>query len=174
VAIRAAPAPARCLTWINSAKNPAVIYFLREAWKVTSGTRSGVTPVSFNHSRYALTSNQSARKDRPMYRRRNRRVAAFLTVRIWGVDAKSLPFTQHAQVRNISDGGAVLQGMIRPVKAGAILHVQHEADQAQFRVVWVGKQGTQRQGEIGIERLLSEPSIWDVNLLHCCQLVGKG
>jgi c-di-GMP-binding flagellar brake protein YcgR len=109
-----------------------------------------------------------------MDRRRNRRVAAFLTVRIWGVDAKRLPFAQHAQVRNISDGGAVLHGMIRPVKAGEILYVQHDEDQAQFRVVWVGKPGTSRQSEIGIESLPSEPSIWDVNLLHCGQLVGKG
>jgi hypothetical protein len=110
----------------------------------------------------------------PMDRRRNRRVAAFLTVRIWGVDARSMPFTQHAQVRNISDRGAVLQGMIRPVRAGAILHLQHEEDQAQFRVVWVGKQGTRRQGEIGVESLSSEPFIWDINLLQCAQAAGKG
>jgi len=109
-----------------------------------------------------------------MDRRRNRRVAAFLTVRIWGIDAKSMPFTQHAQVRNISDHGAVLQGMIRPVKAGEILRVQHDNDQADFQVVWVGKPGTQRQGRIGIQSLPSEPTIWDVNLLHCGQLVGKG
>jgi hypothetical protein len=109
-----------------------------------------------------------------MDRRRNRRVAAFLTVRIWGVDAKSMPFTQHAQVRNISDRGAVLQGMMRPVKPGAILHIQHDEDQAQFRVVWVGKQGTRRQGEIGLESLSLEPFAWDVNLLHCAQVVGKG
>jgi len=109
-----------------------------------------------------------------MDRRRNRRVAAFLTVRIWGVDAKSQPFTQHAQVRNISDRGAVLQGMIRPVKAGAILHVQHDKDHAQVQVVWVGKQGTRKQGQIGIESLSSESFIWDVNLLHCAQIVGKG
>jgi hypothetical protein len=109
-----------------------------------------------------------------MDRRRNRRVTAFLTVRIWGVDARSLPFTQHAQVKNISDRGAVLQGMIRPVTAGAILHVQHDEDQAQFQVAWVGKQGTRRQGEIGIKSLPSEPSIWDVDLLQCCQVAGKG
>lgn len=109
-----------------------------------------------------------------MDRRRHRRVAAFLTVRIWGVDAGSMPFTQHAQVRNISDQGAVLDGMIRPVRAGAILHVQYGDDQAQFRVVWVGKQGTPKQGRIGIQSLPSQPSIWDVDLLHCGQFVGKG
>jgi len=117
---------------------------------------------------------KSRTQRRPMDRRRNRRVAAFLTVRVWGVDAKSMPFTQHAQVRNISDRGAVLQGMIRPVRAGEILHVQHDEEQAQFRVVWTGKPGTRRQGEIGIESLSSEPFIWDVNLLQCAQVVGKG
>jgi hypothetical protein len=111
---------------------------------------------------------------RPMDRRRSRRVAAFLTVRIWGVDAKSMPFTQHVQVRNISDRGAVLHGMIRPVRAGEILQVQHDEDQAEFRVVWVGKQGTRRQGEIGVESLSSEPFIWDVNLLQCAQVAGRG
>jgi hypothetical protein len=109
-----------------------------------------------------------------MDRRRNQRVTALLTVRIWGVDAKSLPFTQHAQVKNISDRGAVLQGMVRPVRTGAILNVQHEGDQAQFRVVWVGKLGGRRQGEIGVEGLPSEPDIWDVDLLHCSQVAGRG
>jgi hypothetical protein len=109
-----------------------------------------------------------------MDRRRNRRVAAFLTVRIWGVDAKSLPFTQHAQVRNISDRGAVLRGMTRPVRTGTTLHVQHDEDEAQFRVVWVGKQGSRRHGEIGVESMSSESFVWDVNLLHCAQVAGKG
>ena len=109
-----------------------------------------------------------------MDRRRNRRVAVFMTVRIWGVDAKSVAFAQHAQVRNISDRGAVLQGIMRPLRAGTILHVQHDEDQAQFRIVWVGRPGSQRKGEIGIESMPSEPSLWDVNLLHCGQVKGKG
>jgi hypothetical protein len=109
-----------------------------------------------------------------MDRRRNRRVATFLTVRVWGVDARSLPFSQHAQVRNISDRGAVLHGLIRPVDAGAVLHIQHEDDQAQFRVVWAGKPGTRRQGEIGVESLSAESFAWDVNLLRCAQVAGKG
>jgi len=111
-----------------------------------------------------------------MDRRRHRRVAVFLPLRIWGVDAKSLPFTQHVQVSNLSDRGAVLQGLIRPVKAGAILHVQHDhgKDHAQVRVVWVGKPGTRRQGKIGVETLAPESFIWNVNLLRCTQVVEEG
>jgi hypothetical protein len=109
-----------------------------------------------------------------MDRRHNRRVTTFLTVRIWGIDAESLPFMQHAQVRNISDRGAVFGGMIRLVRPGAILHVQHDQDQAQFRVVWVGRRGRRRQGQIGVESLSSEPFIWDINLLLCAQVAGTG
>jgi hypothetical protein len=61
-----------------------------------------------------------------MNRRRNGRVAVFLTVRIWGIDAKSIAFAQHSKAKNISDRGAVLQGITRLLKAGSILHVQHD------------------------------------------------
>jgi hypothetical protein len=64
--------------------------------------------------------------------------------------------------------------MIRPIKKGEIINVQHDEDQVQFRVVWVGKPDTPRQDKIGIESLPSQPSIWDVDLLHCGQMVGKG
>jgi len=108
-----------------------------------------------------------------MDRRRRRRVTALLPVRVWGVDAKGLPFTQLARVRNISNDGAVLQGLLRPVKAGELLHVQLGQQQAEFQVVWTGK-GTRHQGEVGIQNIPSEPYIWDVNLLQCSEFVGKG
>ena len=109
-----------------------------------------------------------------MDRRRNPRVTALLPVRVWGLDAHDQAFIQLAHVKNISSSGAVIQGMSRQIKPGVVLEVQHGDDKAQFRVVWVGKTGTKREGEIGIEILPSEPSIWDVNPSRCAQLVGKG
>ena len=109
-----------------------------------------------------------------MDRRRNRRIATYLPVSVWGVDAKDLPFTQSAKVSNISGGGAIVQGMLRPVKPGIILHVQAGDASAQFRVIWAGKPGSQREGEVGIEALPSQPSIWDVNLTLCGEFAGKG
>ena len=154
---------------------------LRAAALYSGGTRQHdfrhfhrVTLVSFLPLRLDLPSRESSCQGANMDRRRNRRVEALLTVRIWGMDAKSKPFTQHAQVKNISDGGAVLQGMTRSMRAGGVLHIQHEDGQAQFRVVWVGRHGTRRQGEIGVEALASEPAIWDVDLLHCGQVAGIG
>ena len=109
-----------------------------------------------------------------MDRRKKRRVEAPLSVRVWGVDAKAQPFSQLANVRNISHKGALIQGILRPVKAGEVIHIQCEDEQAQFRVVWTGRTGSPREGEIGVEALPSEPFIWDVNLTRCSEFVGKG
>ena len=109
-----------------------------------------------------------------MDRRQSPRVTAPIPVRVWGVDAFALPFMQLASARNISDGGAVLQGIRRQILAGETLEVQLGESKAEFRVVWVGKPGTQREGEIGIECQASEASIWDVNFSRCGTLAGEG
>jgi len=109
-----------------------------------------------------------------MDRRRKHRVTAHLPVRVWGVDAKAQPFMQLARVRNISTKGALVQGMLRPVRPGEVVHVQFGEERAQFRVVWAGRKGTPAEGELGIEGLSAEPSIWDVNLVHCAEFAGKG
>jgi len=109
-----------------------------------------------------------------MDRRRSHRVSVLLPVRVWGVDGKGSPFTQMARVRNISNSGAVLQGMLRTVKAGELLHVQVGQQKAEFQVVWTGKAGTRQQGEVGIQTIPLEPYIWDVDLPQCSELGGKG
>ena len=111
----------------------------------------------------------------PMDRRQNARVAAYLPVRIWGVDAKACPFIHLARVKNISAGGAVLQGMHQLIRPGEIVDVQCGGLKAQFRVMWVGKRGTELGGEVGLESLPSEPDIWGIALNRCmtasCELV---
>jgi hypothetical protein len=109
-----------------------------------------------------------------MDRRRYRRVTALQPVRIWGVDGEGLPFSQVARAKNVSVNGAVLQGMLHTMKAGELLHLQLGQHQAEFSVVWVGRLGTCRQGEVGVQINPSEPNIWDVNLLRCSEFVGKG
>jgi hypothetical protein len=109
-----------------------------------------------------------------MDRRRNPRVAAHLPVRVWGVDAHDLPFMQLASVKNISSTGAVIHGMRRQVRAGEILEVQLEREKAQFRVIWAGCPGTCHAGEIGLERLASEPCLWGVALSCYSELAAEG
>jgi hypothetical protein len=109
-----------------------------------------------------------------MDRRRNPRVAAHLPVRIWGVDAHDLPFMQLASVKNLSSTGAVIQGMRRQIKPGEILEVQFDEEKAQFRVIWTGGHGTHSAGELGLQRLASEPCLWGVALGCYSEMVAEG
>ena len=109
-----------------------------------------------------------------MDRRRNPRVAAFLPVRVWGVDMHWQPFMNMATARNISACGAVIQGIQRRVRAGEIVEVQYGEERAHFRIVWVGSAEWHTEGEIGVQMLPSQHVIWDVNLGMCSEMVGVG
>ena len=104
-----------------------------------------------------------------MDRRQSPRIATLLPVRVWGVDAHSLAFMQLATVTNISTSGAVVQGIQRQLRPGEVLEVQFAGEKAEFRVVWVGQFGTPRQGEVGLERVASQPCIWNLDLQACTQ-----
>lgn len=109
-----------------------------------------------------------------MDRRRRPRIPTVLPVRIWGIDAYAFPFAQPASVRNFSGAGAVVQGVCRHVKPGETVELQCGRSRAQFRVVWVGKVGTPREGEIGIESLPSEPCPWGDTLCRSAESIGEG
>jgi hypothetical protein len=80
-----------------------------------------------------------------------------------------MPFIQLASAVNISSTGARLEGLQRQVRPAEIVEVQMGKEKAQFRVTWVGKLGSRREGQLGIERLASEPSLWDFNFPRCIQ-----
>lgn len=109
-----------------------------------------------------------------MDRRQKLRVETALPVRVWGVDAYSLPFAQLATVKNISTGGAVLQGMSRTMRRGEILEMQYGEEKVEVRVMWVGMPGTPTEGEVGVQHLPTEPLIWEVDVRQCVQLAGNG
>jgi len=95
-----------------------------------------------------------------MDRRRQQRVFVDLPVQIWGMDAHSRPFSQPASVRSISGRGATLQGVDVQLKPGEIVDVQYGGAKAQFRIVWLGKQGSEMQGEVGVESLSTDKLLW--------------
>ncbi len=108
-----------------------------------------------------------------MDRRRCPRVTAILPVHVWGLDAYSLPFAQSATVTDISSCGAVIQGMLRRLRPGAVLEVQLGDTRAEFRVVWTGKPGTINEGAVGLENVAVEAPLWDLDFSRC-QLVAQG
>ena len=110
-----------------------------------------------------------------MDRRGQQRVFVELPVKIWGLDAHARPFTQSASVRTISGRGATLQGVSVQLKAGDVLDLQYQGAQAQFRIVWLGRPGTEMDGEVGIENITRKATqIWDVDPNRCATAAGQG
>src|SRR5277367_154148 len=102
-----------------------------------------------------------------MDRRSQQRISVELQVQIWGMDAHARPFTQPASLRTISGRGATLQGVNAPLKPGDVVDLQYQGAKSQFRVVWLGKSGTEMQGAVGVENLSSDIQLWDVDPLKC-------
>lgn len=109
-----------------------------------------------------------------MDRRSQQRISVELQVQIWGMDAHARPFTQPVSLRTISGRGATLQGVHAQLKPGDVLDLQYQGSKAQFRIVWLGKSGTEMQGEVGVENLSSEVQLWDVDPLKCAAAAGRG
>ena len=79
------------------------------------------------------------------------------------MDSYSRPFTQPASLRTISGRGATLQCVDARLKPGDVVDVLYEGTKAQFRIVWCGKPGTEMAGEVGVESLSTEVTLWDVD-----------
>lgn len=109
-----------------------------------------------------------------MDRRCQQRVFVELPVRIWGVDVYARPFTQPASLRTISGRGATLQGVSAQLKPGDVVDLQYQGTKAQFRVVWLGKPGTDMHGEVGVENLSKDVQLWDFDPLRCTAAAGRG
>jgi hypothetical protein len=133
-----------------------------------------VTLVTFCSAAVSLTMPEIVRLRGRVDRRRQSRVFVELPVQIWGMDANSRPFTQSASIRSISGNGATLQGVDVMLKRGDLLDVQYEGAKSQFRVVWLGRPGTEIEGEVGLESTSVETKLWDVDPRRCAAAVGQG
>jgi hypothetical protein len=108
-----------------------------------------------------------------MDRRQQQRVPVDLPVMIWGMDANCRPYTQPASLRTISGCGATLQCVDVRLKPGDVVDVQYKGSKGQFRVVWCGRSGTEMQGEVGIESMVEDKVLWDVNTNACVAAAGS-
>jgi hypothetical protein len=114
--------------------------------------------TSLNHHRHFASEIHSATMSEPfMDSSRHLRVKTVLHARVWGLDANSLPFMQVATIRDISDTGIVVNGLVCPLKKGAVVDIQYNGSRAEFLVQWVDKRGDgTAAGLVGLQRIASE------------------
>ena len=84
--------------------------------------------------------------------RRSARVHVSVPIKLSGKLPGGKPFSEETTIVSISKYGAKVRTDL-PLKIGMQLKVQpkRRRESAPFRVVWIGREGTPREGEVGIE-----------------------
>jgi hypothetical protein len=62
----------------------------------------------------------------------------------------------------------VVKGLLCPLNKGAVVDIQYNGSTAEFLVQWVDKRGDGTAGLVGLQRISSEPCIWDAFLERPC------
>ena len=96
--------------------------------------------------------------------RRSARVNIGCPVKISGMLANHVPFAENAQIVTLSKFGAKLRTRI-PLKVGMQLKVEPllGSNAGVFKVVWVGREGSPRSGEVGVEYATEVAGILGIN-----------
>jgi hypothetical protein len=94
------------------------------------------------------------KKQDPASLRRSARVNVRIPVTISGTLPDHQPFTEDTFVVTVSKYGAKLQTR-QPLKVGMKVKLKPHSrrESGLFKVVWMGREGSPRQGEVGIEYL---------------------
>jgi len=94
------------------------------------------------------------KETKPVPLRRSSRVNVLTVVRVSGTFPDGKSFSEDAHIVTISKYGAKLR-IQQPLQVGMEVKVQprRRREPGLFRVVWVGREGTPREGEVGIECL---------------------
>lgn len=85
-----------------------------------------------------------------MAHRIEERTPVRLTALVWGMDGDGRVFMEQVQTVDISPMGARLKGLNRDLKIGSVVGLQNGDNQGRFEVIWIGKPGTDREGQIGV------------------------
>jgi hypothetical protein len=99
-----------------------------------------------------------------MGRRGKQRIKMVLPVKVWGRDATGKPFSQPVHTLDINRGGAKLGGLLSLVNFDDTVDVQYRHKKARFRVTWVGRPGTPKANQVGIQYLEPDKDIWGLEL----------
>jgi len=85
-------------------------------------------------------------------------------VRVFGLDSAGKAINQVGWTMDISQHGARLKGFPCWEAPGETVGVRCGTEKARFKVVWIGKQGTPQEGEVGLLYAEAGKFIWGISL----------
>jgi hypothetical protein len=94
-------------------------------------------------------------------KRRDPRIEIALPVHLTATDITGRPLDQRVMTINISRRGALLGGVHGMLKLGDEIFLERLQKKEQFRVAWVGDEGTPGEGQIGVAAVDENTSFWN-------------
>ena len=94
-------------------------------------------------------------------KRREPRTELSLPLLLTGTDVNGRPLNQRVTALNVSRHGALLQGIHGQLRAGDTVCLSRGTRKEQFRVAWVGAEGTPGAGQVGVKAIDPKTSLWD-------------
>ena len=92
-------------------------------------------------------------------KRRRNRVKAVLPVRVLFSDSSGNQQCELAHTLDITNTGARLGAVRRPLKVGARLILQYKQHKAEFRVIWIVRLQHLKEHQVGLEALVPK-DLW--------------
>lgn len=94
-------------------------------------------------------------------KRRDPRIEIALPVHLTATDITGRPLDQRVMTINISRRGALLGGVHGMLKLGDEIFLERLQKKEQFRVKWVGDEGSPVEGQIGVAAVDENSSFWN-------------
>jgi len=96
--------------------------------------------------------------------RQNKRIHVALPIRVTYWDAENKPALEMACTYDISEQGARVTGLRCVKGVGEILAVERGKNKQFCRVVWVGEPNSELQGQVGIQSVETDGTMWETEL----------
>ena len=96
--------------------------------------------------------------------RTEKRISVALPVRVTYYDSDSKPRLEMACTYDISSHGARLTGLRCVKEAGEIVTIERGRSKAFCRIVWIGEASSHLQGQVGIQCVEAEKTLWTAEL----------
>jgi PilZ domain len=99
-----------------------------------------------------------------MSKRREPRKELQTSVRIFGTDSGGKAFSEKVNTVNVSRHGVELVGVSTSLNPDETIGLTYANNRVHFRVKWVGKPETSKEGHVGLLNMSPEKPLWDFPL----------